>query len=176
VRPQCLRSPALRCLAASYLAVGTRVLLVVPRPSPLHRLGGAAGVAGVLDGAGLESETLVAALADGGPLVVLVDDAELVRDTTAGEELTAMLRRQRGPVGLVLAGDAESVGSGFSGWQVEARKARRGLLLSPQNLTDADLIGARVPRAMIGRALKPGRGLLHLGDGTLQVVQVPEVG
>jgi S-DNA-T family DNA segregation ATPase FtsK/SpoIIIE len=165
----------LACLAASYLAVGTRVLLVLPRPSPVQRMGGAAGVVAVIDGSGLDADVLVKA-ADGTPLVVLVDDAELVRDTPATAELTAVLRRQRGPVGLVLAGDAEAVGAGFSGWQVEARKGRRGLLLSPQNLTDADLIGTRVPRTMIGLAVEPGRGLLHLGDGTLQVVQVPQVG
>ncbi|HEX3826867.1 MAG TPA: FtsK/SpoIIIE domain-containing protein, partial [Sporichthyaceae bacterium] len=147
------RSTALCCLAASYLAAGTRVLLVLPRPSPLQRLGGEAGVVAVVDGSSLEPGVLATAAAVGSPLVVLVDDAELVRDTTAAEELTAILRRQRGPVGLVLAGDAESVGAGFGGWQVEARKARRGLLLSPQNLTDADLIGTRVPRTMIGLAV-----------------------
>jgi S-DNA-T family DNA segregation ATPase FtsK/SpoIIIE len=32
------------------------------------------------------------------------------------------------PLGLVLAGDADRVCSGFSGWQIEAKKARRGLL------------------------------------------------
>jgi S-DNA-T family DNA segregation ATPase FtsK/SpoIIIE len=169
------RSTALRCLAASYLAVGTHVLLVVPRPSPLQRMGGAPGVVAVVDGAGLEAEVLAKAAVDGDPLVVLIDDAELVRDTAAAEELTAILRRQRGPVGLVLAGDPEAVGAGFGGWQVEARKARRGLLLSPQNMTDADLIGTRLPRTLVGHPVEPGRALLHLGDGTLQVVQVADV-
>lgn len=168
------RSTALGCLAAAYLAVGTRVLLVLPRPSPLQRVGGTAGVVAVVDLP--EPSVLAAAVGDGSPLVVLIDDAELVRDAAGAEELTAILRRQRGPVGMVLAGDADSVGAGFGGWQVEARKARRGLLLSPQNLSDADLIGTRLPRALIGQAVEPGRGLLHLGDGTLHVVQVPVVG
>ena len=29
---------------------------------------------------------------------------------------------------LVLGGDAESIGVGFSGWQVEAKRARRGAI------------------------------------------------
>jgi DNA segregation ATPase FtsK/SpoIIIE, S-DNA-T family len=76
-------------------------------------------------------------------------------------------------LGLVLAGDADRVCSGFSGWQIEAKKARRGLLLSPQNITDADLIGVRVPRTYIGQPIQPGRGVLHLGGGNPLVVQVP---
>jgi S-DNA-T family DNA segregation ATPase FtsK/SpoIIIE len=44
---------------------------------------------------------------------------------------------------------------------VEMKKARRGLLLSPQSITDGDLIGARIPRDVIGQPLAPGRGVLH---------------
>jgi S-DNA-T family DNA segregation ATPase FtsK/SpoIIIE len=73
----------------------------------------------------------------------------------------------------VIAGDAESVCGGFSGWQVELKKARRGLVLAPQSITDGDLIGARLPRSVIGQPVHPGRGVLHLGDGELITIQVP---
>jgi S-DNA-T family DNA segregation ATPase FtsK/SpoIIIE len=172
--PQSGRSTALRVAAASFLAVGTRVLLVAPRPSPLRELAGAEGVVAVITGPEFDSATIKEALLDGGPLVLLIDDAELLRDCSAGPELSAILRRELGEgVGIVLAGDADGICSGFSGWQVEARKARRGLLLSPQNATDGDLIGARLSRAMTGHPIVPGRGLLHLGNGEPQVVQVP---
>jgi S-DNA-T family DNA segregation ATPase FtsK/SpoIIIE len=171
--PESGRSNALLTLAASYLARGTEVVLVAPRPSPLRNLAGAAGVRDVLDGQ-LSAEALRQALAGPGHVVVLIDDAELLRDCDAADELTAIVRRQRGEeVGLVLAGDADGVCGGFSGWQVEAKKARRGLLLSPQNMTDADLIGVRLPRALLGRPVSPGRGVLHLGGGEVVVVQVP---
>ncbi len=102
------------------------------------------------------SDALRAPLAPGGPVVVLIDDAEMLRECGAGAELTALVRRQYGEdVGLVLAGDSDSICSGFSGWQVEAKKARRGLLSSPQNVTDAELIGTRLPRAVLGRPVPP---------------------
>jgi S-DNA-T family DNA segregation ATPase FtsK/SpoIIIE len=173
--PRSGRSTALRALAASYLRMGTRVLLATPRSSPLRDPfpGDAAPIA-VLTGSDLGAGELKEALSGSGPLVILIDDAELLRDCSAGPELTAILRRQAGDdVGLVLAGDADQVCAGFSGWQVEARKARRGLLLSPQNLTDADLIGTRLSRAVVGNPVQPGRGILHLGDGETLTVQVP---
>jgi DNA segregation ATPase FtsK/SpoIIIE, S-DNA-T family len=43
----------------------------------------------------------------------------------------------------------------------------------PQDFTDGDLIGTRIPRDLLGRPVQPGRGLLHLGDGQLITVQVP---
>jgi S-DNA-T family DNA segregation ATPase FtsK/SpoIIIE len=172
--PESGRSTALRAAAASYLAVGTRLLLVTPRSSPLRELAGTDGVAAVLTGSDLDPALVKEALLDGGPLVLVIDDAELLRDCSAGPTLAAILRRELGErVGIVLAGDPDAICSGFSGWQVEARKARRGLLLSPQNLIEGELIGVHVPRAMIGRPVEPGRGLLHLGNGRPLAVQVP---
>lgn len=169
--PRSGRSTALHSVAVSCLAAGTRVLVVTPRPSPLTRLAGQSGVVAV--GADLTPEVLHEAIASGGPLVVLVDDAELMRDVAVAAELSAVIRRAHGSVAVVAAGDPE-MGSGMVGWQVDARRARRGLLLSPQNVTDADLIGTRVPRGLIGNRVEPGRGLLHLGDGNLLTVQVPQ--
>jgi S-DNA-T family DNA segregation ATPase FtsK/SpoIIIE len=74
---------------------------------------------------------------------------------------------------LVLGGSADDLCGGLSNWQVEAKKARQGALLSPQGLSDGDLIGARVPRSSVGAPVQPGRALLHLGDGQLVTVQVP---
>src|ERR1700722_5415797 len=44
---------------------------------------------------------------------------------------------------LVLGGDAESIGLGFSNWQVEAKRARRGCLTAPSTIPEGDLIGVR---------------------------------
>jgi len=103
-----------------------------------------------------------------------MDDAELLGGCAAGDELSRLMRtgagRQRA---LVFAGHASDICAGSGNWQNEARKARRGCLLSPQEITDAYLIGTRVPRDLIGAPVTPGRGLLHLGDGVLRAVQVP---
>ena len=55
----------------------------------------------------------------------------------------------------------------------EVKKSRAGVLLSPQNPTDGDLLGVRLPRSALGNPVKPGRGLLHLGDGQLVSVALP---
>lgn len=173
--PRSGRSTALLTMTRSLLSVGTQVLVAAPRPSPMRALARAAGVVGYFEGDDIEADALTAALdrfeRRG---VILVDDAEMLRNCAAGDVLTSVVRRSAGKdVGVVLAGDADDVCGGFSGWQVEAKKARRGLLLSPQNLSDADLFGARLQRNQVGQAIQPGRGLLHLGDGEVRVVQVP---
>jgi S-DNA-T family DNA segregation ATPase FtsK/SpoIIIE len=170
--PRSGRSTALQAIAQSCLAGGVRILVMTPRPSPLSALAGRDGVVAVESDPA--PELLREAIAAGGPLVVLVDDAELLRDAAASAELSEIVRRTYPSVAVVAAGDPDGLGTGFSGWQVEARRARRGLLLSPQNLADADLIGVRLARTAIGNPVEPGRGLLHLGDSQLLTVQVPQ--
>ena len=60
------------------------------------------------------------------------------------------------PQGLVIAGGADDICTGFSGWQVDAKKSRQGALLSPQGTTDGDLIGVRLPRSIVGGPVVPG--------------------
>ncbi|MGQ0467443.1 MAG: FtsK/SpoIIIE domain-containing protein [Sporichthyaceae bacterium] len=169
--PRSGRSTALQSVALSCLAGGARLLVVLPRASPLADLAGEDGVVAV--GEDLSPDTLRAAIEAGGPLVVLVDDADLATHLAAGQELSEIVHRHHPGVAVVAAGDPEGLGKGFSGWQVDAKRARRGLLLSPQNQTDAELLGTQVPRPLIGNPIEPGRGLLHLGDGQLITVQVP---
>jgi S-DNA-T family DNA segregation ATPase FtsK/SpoIIIE len=110
----------------------------------------------------------------GRPLVVLLDDGDLLRDCPAAEVFRDVVKGMAGPGrALVLAGNADGICTGLSGWQVEAKKSRQGVLLSPQGSTDGDLIGVRVPRSAVGQPVQLGRGLLHLGDGALLAVAVP---
>ena len=143
----------------------------------------------VFDQLDLGGPELAAALASFvGPGVVLIDDAELLRDCGAAGELSRLIALG-GDAGraLVLGGDAESIGLGFSGWQVEAKRARRGCLTAPSTIPEGDLIGVRLARDALGQPPRPGRCLLHTGDGNarhrhrpgrtmtppLQMVQVP---
>ena len=169
------RSTILLSMARSFLAAGTPVVLAAPRPSPLRALAGAPGVLEVFDRPELGEAELAGALASfRGPGVVLVDDAELLRDCGAAGELSRLVTLG-GDAGraLVLGGDAESIGIGFSGWQVEAKRARRGCLTAPSTIPEGDLIGVRLSRDVLGQPPRPGRCLLHTGDGKLITVSVP---
>ncbi|MDF9814920.1 FtsK/SpoIIIE domain-containing protein [Streptomyces sp. SPB162] len=170
------RSTALLTMTRSFLTAGTQIILATPRrQSPLRRLKHAPGVVGFFGTDDIGSTELQEALSRfDGPGVIIVDDAELLRNCDAGDVFQSVVRNATGKeVGLVIAGDAEDICSGFGGWQVEMKKARRGLLLSPQNMSDGDLVGVRLQRGSIGQAVQPGRGLLHLGDGEIRTVQVP---
>jgi len=175
--PKSGRSNVLLTMALSFLLGGASLVVAMPRSSPLAELDGAPGVLAVFTGAELPADALVAALDRApGPCVVLIDDAELLRDCSAADVLRGVLRSgPRRPQGLVLAGHAEDICTGLSGWQVDAKRSRQGALLSPQSATDGDLIGVRLPRSLMGGAVQPGRALLHLGDAQLQVVAVPLV-
>jgi DNA segregation ATPase FtsK/SpoIIIE, S-DNA-T family len=169
------RSTILMSMARSFLSVGTPIVLAAPRPSPLRALVGAPGVLGLFDKPELSKEELAEALASfSGPGVVLIDDAEILRDCDAASELSRLIAfGSDAGRALVLAGDSESIGLGFSGWQVEAKRARRGCLTAPTALPEGDLIGIRLPRGALGQPPNPGRCLLHTGDGNLLTVTVP---
>ncbi len=172
--PRSGRSSVLMSMARSLLAGGCHLVVVTPRPSPLRDLDGAAGVRAVFTGAGLAAEDLRAALKGTDPLVVVVDDAELLKECEAGDVLRQIVRTGAdNDLALVLGGSIDEVCRGFSGWQVDAKNARRGALLSPQATTDGDLIGTRLTRSVLGQSAQAGRALVHLGDGELRTVQVP---
>ena len=148
---------------------------MVPRTSALRALAGTPGVIDAFTTADVSAEAFAAALAQvKSRALVAIDDAGALRDCGASEGLREVLRtgEQRG-LAIVFAGDPEDLGAGFSGWLVDARRSRRGALLSPQNRTDGDLIGIRLQRTAVGQPVQPGRALLHLGDGEPIVVQVP---
>jgi S-DNA-T family DNA segregation ATPase FtsK/SpoIIIE len=106
--------------------------------------------------------------------VVLLDDGDVLRDVPASEVFRDIVKGVAGPGrALVLGGNADSICTGLSGWQVEAKKSRQGVLLSPQGSTDGDLVGVRLPRSAVGGQVQPGRGLLHLGDSALLTVALP---
>ncbi|MFG3100116.1 FtsK/SpoIIIE domain-containing protein [Streptomyces sp. NPDC048182] len=171
------RSTVLMNMAQSFLARGTRLVVAAPRQSPLRGLDGAEGVLKVFTGDDVdedEFEELIDRASPEEPVAVLVDDGEILEDCDAEGQLKKLVSRgaERG-LALVIAGDEEDVCSGFSGWQVDAKKARRGILLSPQESSSGDLIGLRISRGMVGGPVAPGKGLLHLGDGELRTVVVP---
>ncbi|MFC5381817.1 FtsK/SpoIIIE domain-containing protein [Aquipuribacter nitratireducens] len=170
--PRSGRSSLLRVMASSVLAQGGEVVVLAPRPSPLRELAAEPGVRGVLTNA--TPEQLQRLTEPAGPVALVVDDGELVADAPTTQWLRDYVRACPGSDrAVVLGGALGEVASGFSGWQVDVRRGRRGALLSPQAALDGDLIGVAVPRSAIGAPAHPGRALVHLGDGRLLSVQVP---
>jgi S-DNA-T family DNA segregation ATPase FtsK/SpoIIIE len=174
--PRSGRSTLLQAMARSILTQGSSVILVAPRTnSPLRAMAGMPGVLASFDQAAVTSQEIEEALSKApGPVAVLIDDAEMLKDSPAAQAFKDIINfgADKGR-GLILAGAAEDLSLGFSGWHVDARKARRGALLSPQGTMDGDLIGTRLARSMVGGQVHPGRALLHLGDGKVRSVQVP---
>ena len=169
------RSSVLVSMARSFLSSGAQLVLITPRPSPLRSLASAPGVVASFQSSDLPAADFTAAVKSfTGPGVVLMDDAEMLKNCEADDALSELMSygadQQRA---LVLAGDSSEVCSGFGTWQTDAKKARRGCLLAPQDFTDGDLIGVRIPRDLIGQPIQPGRAVMHLGDGQLLTVQVP---
>jgi S-DNA-T family DNA segregation ATPase FtsK/SpoIIIE len=170
------KSTVLAVMAESLLRQGVPVVVGAPKASPLRGLAGRDGVLAVVEEAAAPADRWreLLAAAPAGPLVVLLDDGDALRDCPAAEVFRDVVKGLAGPGrSLVLGGNADSICTGLSGWQVEARKARQGLLLSPQGSTDGDLVGVRLPRSAVGQPVQPGRGLLHLGDSTLLTVAIP---
>ena len=169
------RSTILENMARSFLAAGTPVVLAAPRPSPLRALDGRGGVLRVFTGDDLDEEEFAAVLATAGDrCAVVIDDAEMLRNCDAGGELSKLiaLGADSGRA-LAFGGDADSVCLGFSGWQVDAKRARRGCLTGPRALPEGDLVGVRLTHSLIGQQARPGRCLLNVGDGKLITVTVP---
>ncbi|MFF3845420.1 FtsK/SpoIIIE domain-containing protein [Streptomyces sp. NPDC002328] len=171
------RSTVLMNFARSYAAQGVRMVIAAPRQSPLRELEGQEGVLKVFTGRDVDEDDLEEVLGSASPeepIVVLVDDAEVLDDCDAEGIFKRIVERgvEQG-LAVVIAGDEDEICDGFSGWQVDAKKARRGVLLSPQESSAGELIGIRTNRSMVGGPITPGKGMLHLGTGEHFTVTTP---
>ncbi|WP_159617338.1 FtsK/SpoIIIE domain-containing protein [Arthrobacter zhaoguopingii] len=175
--PKSGRSTALLTMALEALRRGDGIVVIAPRRSPLRALEGHPGVAAVLVDPETSSADLRQALSqvpqERGMLII--DDAEMVLSNDFSADVQALARGAAGEGWAVLAGgNAEALGNAIGGWVALARRNRQGLLLAPQSIADGELIGVRLGRGVVGTPTTSGRGLLHLGDGQLIAVQVPE--
>lgn len=171
------RSAALVNIARSLLASGARVVLAAPRPSPLRKLADQDGVMACFSQADInhdELEEILSAASNEEPIVIVIDDADDLAECDASRLLGNLLQHgfEEG-MALVVARDEDKLNS-FARWLDDTKKAHRGLLLSPQKRNAGDLIGIRTGRSVISSTVTPGRGWLHLGDGKLLAVTVPQ--
>ncbi|MEU6196712.1 FtsK/SpoIIIE domain-containing protein [Streptomyces sp. NPDC047061] len=175
--PRSGRSTVLLTMARSLLDLGTKILVVTPRTSPLRGLAGHPGVVGLFTDADVEVADFRAALGkvDSPAGAILVDDAELMINSELDNDLASLARGSAGDGwGLIVAGNNEVLLGGLSGWQSIVRRNRCGALLSPRSASDGELVGARLPRGLIGQDNEPGRAHLQVGDGRFLTVRVPK--
>ena len=170
------RSTALLVLAHSLLETGTSVVGVAPRESPLRDLAGRDGVLAMFTDASPDQLKLLELLEGAsGPVAVLVDDAEALLGTPA-DALLAQIPvegRARGQA-LVIAGTSGELARGMRSFAASARQFKCGLLLTPDDAQQANmLLGTRLTRgAAFDRPA--GRGYL-VQAGQPVLVQVPEL-
>jgi S-DNA-T family DNA segregation ATPase FtsK/SpoIIIE len=170
--PRSGRTGVLRFAAAAARQRGVHVLGLAPRPGGLRDdlpedclIAGTEGPVDALVGK-------LRALPPGS--LVLVDDAEMLREGELAPALAALVRQAREKGwGVLVAGETAQLNSGLSGWLFEARRGRQGLLLSPQTLVDGEVVGLRLTRSMIAARVQPGRGLLCQASGEPTSVQAP---
>ncbi|MFJ2516927.1 FtsK/SpoIIIE domain-containing protein [Streptomyces griseoviridis] len=168
--PKSGRSSTLLTATESLLRSGVPVVLVTPRRSPLRELEGRPGILGVLNADSREDDlTELTDRAPNGTYAVVVDDAELLYDTSLDEALEGVVRKATdGGIGLVVAGSTDSLSSQYRGFAVEARKSRNGLLLTPQSPSDGELFGVRLPANSGGGSAGTG---LFVSGGSFMPVQ-----
>ncbi|MGI5393466.1 FtsK/SpoIIIE domain-containing protein [Streptomyces sp. CA-251251] len=170
--PKSGRSTTLMAATESLLRAGTPVVLVAPRRSPLRDLEGRDGVLGLLNADSRESDLdELVAKANGGSYAVVVDDAELLYDTSLDEALETVVRKGAdGGIGLIAAGSTDSLSGQYRGFAVEARKSRNGMLLTPQSPSEGELFGIRLPANAGGGPA--GSGLFVTGGSFMPIQAV----
>ncbi|MBT2470329.1 hypothetical protein J7E97_21240 [Streptomyces sp. ISL-66] len=170
------RSTALVNISRALLAANARVVLVAPRASPLRELAVQSGVVDCFVRDELGSDELGGALSSASPeepIVVVMDDAEILENCDAGRLLKSVVLHGFEEGRALVVGCREDRLPFRFGWAGETKKAHRGLLLSPQERSTGDVVGIRIGDSITGWPIAPGRGWLHLGDGKLLPVAVP---
>jgi S-DNA-T family DNA segregation ATPase FtsK/SpoIIIE len=122
----------LAAMTRSLLVGGTSLVVVAPRQGPVRGLAGLPGVRAVFTGDDVTVDELSPVLTPDGTPLVLVVDGELLIDCSAARWLrdwgrAAVDNRQ----GLLLGGNTTGLAAGFGGWQMDAKKNRRGALQVP---------------------------------------------
>jgi S-DNA-T family DNA segregation ATPase FtsK/SpoIIIE len=159
--PRSGRSTALLAIGRQLRATGARVVVVAPRPSPLRELPDCH--------TDREATYDLEALLAEPPAAILVDDAELLVDSPLAYLLERAVREMRDTNTIVVAaGTTDELITGYRGFVVELRRAKTGILLSPQSAADGDLFGVRLSRS-VGGPIHPGRGLLCVRGATTPI-------
>jgi S-DNA-T family DNA segregation ATPase FtsK/SpoIIIE len=168
------RSTVLRAMAESLLRRGTSIVVLAPMASPVRDLEGRDGVLGVFTELDVPAQEL-ADLVEGRPgTVIVMDDGEMLKEMPARTWLRGFIRDAKSnEQGLIVGGDLDELGTGFgTAWNVDVKRARRGIVLSPSSAIDGDLIGVKISRSVCSSRVVLGTGYAHFGTGVAEPVRL----
>lgn len=176
--PKTGRTTAALWLASEGDRRGYHTVFVNAKNDPLHILHQECPDIAMLNGADLTPDDLAPHMGLEQPTLLVIDDAHLLAKCSADAYLRDLITHAKTTkVGLIVAGDIDELGKGFSGWIVEARKSKSGLLLSPTELTHGNLIGIKLSRSETrpDTPPPPGRGFTTSGEPTSakKTLQIP---
>jgi DNA segregation ATPase FtsK/SpoIIIE, S-DNA-T family len=100
-----------------------------------------------------------------GPVVVLIDDAELIDDPQG--HLARLIADEHDSLFVAVAVRPELLRANYGHWSRQLRRTRLAVLLRPTDI-DAEFVGATIPRR--GLPVEPGRGYL-CQNGQVELVQ-----
>ncbi|MFB9308824.1 S-DNA-T family DNA segregation ATPase FtsK/SpoIIIE [Agromyces hippuratus] len=146
------------------------LLVVSARQSVLTEVaaGHSVPVVSAADTAPAQLDEILDAL--GQRVTIFVDDAEQWKNAPIEHALSGVKHR----AAFVVAADTESVSTLFGGPLVEAKKARRALVLRPESsVMGTQVIGSPIPKFMLGRG-SAGGGVFTTPAGWMPV-RVPDI-
>ncbi len=169
------RSTTLALVATQLAAAGLPVVAVALRESPLRDAARSLGIPLITDAdlAGAAFDEVIAPATSllegvGAVVALLIDDVETLKDTALEREVLDARAR----FAFLVSAHVDEAGGLFRGPFPEAKKARRGILLSASTaMHGTQTFGAPLPRSLQGQAA-PGRGALFWEGGYVEV-QVP---
>ena len=169
------RSTVLATLLHQLHASGRPALVVAPRASVLTELATAEGIP-VVDDASIEAGAFTELVENlerehgAETLTLFVDDAEMLKQTPVEFAITGVAGR----VSIAVAVESEAASSLFGGALAQAKRHRKGIVLTPTNpMVGTTLFGTQIPKFMIG-SRSPGSGVAHL-DGLWVPIRTPDV-
>lgn len=164
------RSSALAAIVHQLAWKKTPLVVVSARESILTEVAAGHGIPVV--SAGDTSPADLESVLDGvGEFVtVVVDDAEVFKNAPIEHALTGVKHR----VAFIVSADSESLSTLFGGPVVEAKRARRALVLRPESaIMGTQAVGTPIPKFLLGRGT-PGSAVLTTAAGWLPV-RVPDI-
>lgn len=164
------RSSALAAIVHQLAWGKVPVVVVSGRESILTEVAAAHGIQ-VIAGGDVGPAELDPILDAAGEFVtVVVDDAEQLKNAPIEHALTGAKHR----ASFIVAADSESLSTLFGGPVVEAKRARRALVLRPEStIMGTQAAGSPIPKFMLGRGT-PGSAVLTTPSGWL-AVRVPDI-
>ena len=168
------RSTALHFATNRLLENGQKVVLVLPRRSPLMELANNPSVLGVLGMDAGPNDLSELLKEDPENTVIVVDDFDtLTNDHKINPRIEEHIKTCRDHQGGVLvACGIDEIGGMYRGVISTAKKTRTGLVLAPRGSDDGSHFAARLPRSVGGPAPK-GRAIQITATGWIWT-QVPK--